>query len=344
MIANPSLFVKQFNCHGSNLSEAWAEYEETLENLFEANKVAGTEVKQRLNVLFLVRGPELRRIYKTLHIEVPNRTNGGTNTEYDKAIYRLRSHFNAHKNKVVERLNFRRAGQNPGETIAEYVARLRILANHCAFDNVNHEIVQQVVEKCSSSGMRGKFLVHDELDIEKLLKLGRAHNSAESDVEAIPATASASTSSSSSPSSSATVSSSTTEAERENLRGGGGNSPSSSSGPVQLAPVKKCWLSLCQLCSSLKCPFGNWFGSGYLNCKMAPIAYVLAILFLFIGALFVLSPYGIGDSACLDYLVNKPISSTASFVANCTWLDDWIYEPLNSATTFVINQFNGANA
>jgi hypothetical protein len=156
-----------------------------VDDRFGANEIAVTKGQQRFRTLFLLGGNELRRVHKTLPVEVGVASTGTTFTEYDKAVIRLTKHFNPQRNTIVERFTFRAARQNSDETIAQWVSRLRTLAQYCEFAKVDEEIVIQVVEKCNSSVLRQKFLAKPKLDIVKLLEMGGIHDTVGSYVETI---------------------------------------------------------------------------------------------------------------------------------------------------------------
>ena len=186
MFSNQSALIEPFNCNGINLGASWTEWQERLEQLFEANEVATSKGKQRLNTLFLLGGPELFRIHKTLPVAVPEPEDSEEKyTEYEKAIIRLDTYFKPQRNTIVERYTFAEAVQNNGETISQYVTRLRVLATYCDFADADSEIVGVVIRKCNSTALRRTFLKQKEIDIVRLLELGRVHDTLESHVEIV---------------------------------------------------------------------------------------------------------------------------------------------------------------
>ena len=57
----------------------------------------------------------------------------------------------------------------------QFVNRLRLLSTYCNFHEVNKEIIQQVIQTCTSKALRRELLKTEYLDIEKLMAIGRTH-------------------------------------------------------------------------------------------------------------------------------------------------------------------------
>jgi hypothetical protein len=91
-------------------------------------------------------------------------------------MFRLKTYFNPKTNTLVEQYKFGQTKQEPEETIAHYVTRLRIIATYCGFHDDNHEIIKQVIQSCYSSKHRKELLKKQDLDITKLLEIGHIHD------------------------------------------------------------------------------------------------------------------------------------------------------------------------
>ncbi|KAL8625761.1 hypothetical protein ACOMHN_012353 [Nucella lapillus] len=62
--------------------------------------------------------------------------------------------------------------QKPAETVAQFVTRLRKSTQGCELENVNTQIKDQVVEKCTSDKLCRRFLARgDTFTLDILLKL-----------------------------------------------------------------------------------------------------------------------------------------------------------------------------
>jgi hypothetical protein len=138
MFTNTTAMMEPFDCHGANTAAAWTEYQERIEQIFDANKIGASESKQRLATLWVLAGKELFRIFKTIPADAATETpTSGKYSDYEIAIIRLNKYFNPQRNTVVEQYQFCMAKQDSDETIAQYVTRLRILATYCDFESVD---------------------------------------------------------------------------------------------------------------------------------------------------------------------------------------------------------------
>ena len=75
----------------------------------------------------------------------------GDNKDYAKAKDALTKHFEPDKNPIYRIYNFRQAKQGADETINQFHMRLRTLAQHCDFHNIDFEIKMQLVCNGTSS-------------------------------------------------------------------------------------------------------------------------------------------------------------------------------------------------
>ena len=76
-------------------------------------------------------------------------------------------------NTTYEVYNFRQTKQKEGESLDSFHTRLRQLAKTCEFSDVDKEIKEHIILKCSSSSLRRRAL-RENPTLEGLLKLGRA--------------------------------------------------------------------------------------------------------------------------------------------------------------------------
>ena len=76
----------------------------------------------------------------------------------------LSDYFRPSKNLPYQRHLFRQAKQSEGESVAQYVTRLRQLAKDCDYgNNVNDFIRDQVIDKCTSEKLRTRLLAEKDL-------------------------------------------------------------------------------------------------------------------------------------------------------------------------------------
>ena len=81
-------------------------------------------------------GPEVHEIFKSL-------PDTGDEKDYDSAVKALTTSFEPDKNKIYQTYKFHQAKQQDNETIDEFHTRLRRLAKHCNFPDVDFEIIMQ---------------------------------------------------------------------------------------------------------------------------------------------------------------------------------------------------------
>ena len=74
---------------------------------------------------------------------------------------------------------FHQARQKSGESIEQFVKRLRKLAATCEYgDTTNEQIRDQVIATCTSSKLRKRLLSEADLTLDKVLQIGKIMESA----------------------------------------------------------------------------------------------------------------------------------------------------------------------
>ena len=120
-----------------------------------------TDDKQKHASLLYQAGQETQEIFETF-------TN--TDNDYKTAIEKLDQYFMPKKNVDYEIFQFRQATQKPEETVDQFVTpRLRKLAIHCEFTDLNKELRSTVIQHCKSKHLRRFALRGDELTLDMLL-------------------------------------------------------------------------------------------------------------------------------------------------------------------------------
>ena len=98
---------------------------------------------QKKAVLLFVAGSEVRRIYSTLDPKDAD--------DYDEVIKKLKAHFTPLKNLDYETFAFSQMSQRDGESLDEFVVRLRVAAVRCEFTATDSEIKRQIIIGCIST-------------------------------------------------------------------------------------------------------------------------------------------------------------------------------------------------
>ena len=110
-----------------------------------------TQRAQRRALLLYCGGQRLREVFSSLD-------DTGETHNYDAAITALNTHLNVATNSTFQRHMFRKTAQEQGETVGQFVAKLRKASVGCDYASVDSEIRDQVVSGCYSDKLRLKLL------------------------------------------------------------------------------------------------------------------------------------------------------------------------------------------
>ncbi len=107
-------------------SQLWDEYIEMLVYFFQANEIEGADKKKAV-VLSGVGVSTYSLLRSLLCPEKP-----GDKT-YNELVSVLKSHYNPKPSEIVQRFKLNSRTRKDGETVADYVAELKKLAQHCEY-------------------------------------------------------------------------------------------------------------------------------------------------------------------------------------------------------------------
>ena len=164
--------VGQFN----NTAEPWVVYEERLQQFFIANEIA---VEKQVAVLLTVVG---QRTYQLLRdLAQPKKPSELTYAEINVL---LEGHFSPKPLVIAERFKFYKRCQQPGESVLDFNASLRRLAEHCEFGTVLQDALRDMlVCGLKTESVQRRLLAEPKLTYDRALKLALAHESAEKGVK-----------------------------------------------------------------------------------------------------------------------------------------------------------------
>ena len=134
----------------TTLSVRWKRWKRAF-RLYVASKGV-TNQAQKVALLLHSGGMELQEIFYTLAPEDEAQNN------FDNCLTVLDNYFTPKVNVPFERHGFRQMAQLQGETVDQFVCRLRQKAVACEFDKVDEAIRDQLIEKCRDPALRRKFL------------------------------------------------------------------------------------------------------------------------------------------------------------------------------------------
>ena len=160
--------VPPFNPNGeqTSLSQRWTKWVKGFQYFITASGI--TEDARKHALLLHMVGPTTQEIYETLHVDEQD------DQKFNSALTALNNHFKMKKNVPFERSVFRNAKQNQGESIEQYVTRLRQLAEHCEYGNeIDNNIRDQIISSCKSTKLRKRLLTELELTLEKTIQIAR---------------------------------------------------------------------------------------------------------------------------------------------------------------------------
>ena len=123
----------------SSLSQRWKAWKNRFETYISAINV--TDDKQKCALLLYQAGQETQELFDTFT---------DTGTDYATAMTKLDTYFNPKKNVDFETFKFRQATQQEGETVDQFVTRLRKLAATCEFTDLDKELKSAVIQHCQS--------------------------------------------------------------------------------------------------------------------------------------------------------------------------------------------------
>ena len=94
-----------------------------------------------------------------------------TGEDYDTAQAKLDAYFSPTDYQIFQ---FHQAMEQPGETVDQFVTRLRKLAATCEFHDVSKEIKSAIIQNCSSKQLRRYALREDALTLDNLMAKARS--------------------------------------------------------------------------------------------------------------------------------------------------------------------------
>ena len=154
----------------SSVAQRWSRWVSSFELFVNASSVSNDGQKRAL--LLHCAGSEVQDIFETL---------SDTGTTYTDALTKLNDYFTPKKDVTWERLNFRRTIPLHGESVENYVIRLKQSAKFCEFEtDLDNQIRDQVLDKWSDLNVKRKWYSEKGLTLDKLLEIARSYQFRES--------------------------------------------------------------------------------------------------------------------------------------------------------------------
>lgn len=156
MASNILLFEK-FTCTGELevLCSTWKKWKRGLEIYFAAANITDPKTKQ--TTLLHLGSLQLQEIFYSLANSHDSTNN--TDNEYEKIITKFDEYFQPKVRLIYERHVFRNIKQEIGETVENFINRLKKQTEKCQFSNIDEHIIDQLTEKCAITEIRKKILL-----------------------------------------------------------------------------------------------------------------------------------------------------------------------------------------
>ena len=166
--------ISPFECKGNSsaLATRWKKWLQSFQYFLVAKGVVNDAQKKAL--LLHKAGIEVQELYETLTDPGTDTFEEDTATEYEKTVRTLNAYFVTKLNEPYERHVFRSITQQDGETVDQFIARLRKQAQNCNFNDPDVDIRDQVIDKCRSSVLRRKLLGKENLTLTNVHEFARA--------------------------------------------------------------------------------------------------------------------------------------------------------------------------
>ncbi|XP_022826077.1 uncharacterized protein LOC111363865 [Spodoptera litura] len=160
--------LEPFDCEGdtTSVSSRWVKWKRALDIYFVATNT--NEQNKKRAMLLHSGGMGLQDIY--FNIPGAHVTNPDVNDVYDVAIKKLDDYFSPKQSYLFERHIFRLMKQESDEKFETFLIRLRRQSSKCNFAKEDENLIDQIVEKCSSSKLRKNILIlGDTATIDKII-------------------------------------------------------------------------------------------------------------------------------------------------------------------------------
>ena len=157
--------------------EEWPQYVECLDQFFEANDLTGDEKATKRRATFLtVIGPGPYKLLRSLLSPVKP-----TDKTYDELVKKLTEHYSPTPSEVMQRFRFNSRSRRTEESVADYLAALRRLAEHCNYgDTLEKMLRDRLVWGINDAGIQRKLLQeNDPLTLARALTVAQGAETAD---------------------------------------------------------------------------------------------------------------------------------------------------------------------
>ena len=145
----------------------WTAYCERLEQYFAANDVADADKKHAILLSYC--GAPTYRLIRTLLAPVKP-----TTKSFAELTKLVADHYTPPPSMIVQRFQFNSRSQKEGESIAEFVADLRRISEHCKYENVLDDMLRdRLVCGIQDVSVQRRLLAEPDLTFKKAMELAQ---------------------------------------------------------------------------------------------------------------------------------------------------------------------------
>ena len=167
--------------------EDWTTYTERMKHYFVANDV--TDADKKRSILLSACGPATFKVIRNLVEEGKLDT-----TPYDDIVKLVKNYYDPPPSVTMQRYKFNTRARSASESVADYVAALREIAQHCEYkESLQDMLRDRLVCGVNHEAITNRLLSEKKLTFDKAMELAQAIESAERDTRQLQAAQSTST-------------------------------------------------------------------------------------------------------------------------------------------------------
>ena len=157
--------------------EEWPQYVERLGHFFEANRIE--DEGKKTSIFLTMVGPTVFKLIPNLASPVKP-----GDKSYGDSVKLLTEHYRPTPSETFQRFKFHSRSNKPGESVANFVAELRALAEFCNFgSSLEAMLWDQIVCSISDGAIQCRLLGEVPLSVEKALQLAQGMETAARNVK-----------------------------------------------------------------------------------------------------------------------------------------------------------------
>lgn len=163
-----------------DMAQEWAEWIELYEHFYNSTELSKKSVEVQASTLIAVLGREGLKVLNNLGLS--------SDEKKDQTVIKakLQAHFVPSRNKTYERCQFHRIKQQECEMFEDFLQRLKTQVTRCSYASLEDEFVMdQIAIGIRSEETRQKLWMEESLDLAKTLKISRAAERAEKQIQQI---------------------------------------------------------------------------------------------------------------------------------------------------------------